>query len=300
MSIGNHISKEGLKFGEALRRDVARAKNCGVLMNAGQIFVMGPRSNRENVDEKEREELKQATAAGFNLVAHSSYLSNPWGKKSAFGIHLIKRELQICDEIGARGLVVHLAKKEPKVIAEMIPTLLSGDPKAKLFLEVESYKQSDGTYETARKMAILIEEIKNVGVDLNKIGICMDTAHLWAAGKDISDYASAKSYLDLMDRLEVELMLHLNDQIWAIGSGRDEHAPLGFGTIWGTYNKDGDNTLGESGLVAFLEWASVNDRITILERNGDKPKINSRPVINNIESDYLVISKLNMFNNMEV
>lgn len=301
MPLGNHIHRDGKKFPEAIARDIARAKSAGVEMKSGQIFVIGPQSTRENLDEEEKKQLKSITDGGFQLIVHSSYLSNPWGRKPGFGAHLVKRELEICDEIGAKGLVVHLARKPPDEIADMIPKLLKSSPKTRLFLEIESYKADDNTYETTAKISRLVEKIVAKGVSKEAFGICIDTAHIWAAGVDISDYSSMRLYIENIKQNEVELMVHLNDQIWALGSGRDEHAPLAYGTIWGIYNPDAyidgmeRKDIEDSGLAAMLDWVETEDICVILERKPDKPKINSRPLIDNILSDYTLIGKLEYF-----
>lgn len=68
----------------------------------------------------------------------------------------------------------------------------------------------------------------------DRLGICLDTAHLWGAGHDISTTASTLQVLNQCDatfglsRLKV---LHLNDTEKALGSHRDVHARLGEGII---------------------------------------------------------------------
>lgn len=301
MPLGNSINPGGIKLPEAIKRDIKLAESAGVKMTTGQIFVIGPQNSNETLDDEDKKQMKILTDSGFQLIVHSSYLSNPWGRKPGFGTHLVKKELEICDQIGAKGLVVHLARKSSDEIAQMIPKLLANKPKSKIFLEIESYKSDENTYETTAKICKLIEKIVQQGVKKEEFGICIDTAHIWAAGVDIAGYNEMRLYIENIQENNVELMVHLNDQIWAIGSGRDEHAPLAYGTIWGIYNPDahidGLTTLPieDSGLSAILDWVENDDICTILERNPDKPKINSRPLINNILSDYTLISKLGYF-----
>src|SRR6266568_5042776 len=77
----------------------------------------------------------------------------------------------------------------------------------------------------------------------DRLGVCLDTAHLWGAGHDISNAASVRQLLQHFDdiiglkRLKV---IHLNDTEMALGSHRDVHARLGEGII------------GEEGLRALL------------------------------------------------
>ena len=68
----------------------------------------------------------------------------------------------------------------------------------------------------------------------DRLGVCLDTAHLWGAGHDISTRDSTLQVLEHCDaafglsRLKV---LHLNDTTKDLGSHRDVHARLGEGII---------------------------------------------------------------------
>src|SRR5262249_29555478 len=90
----------------------------------------------------------------------------------------------------------------------------------------------------------------------DRLGICLDTAHLWGAGHDISTRASTLQVLAQCDatfglsRLKV---LHLNDTEKALGSHRDVHARLGEGII------------GEEGLRTLLSDARLQDVAVIME-----------------------------------
>lgn len=300
--IGNHVHKEGSNFADAIKRDIEMAKGCGMRMNAAQIFVIGPRNSKQNITDADCITLKKMTDSGFKIVTHGSYLTNPWGAKSAFGIMLARKELELCDKFGSAGLIIHLARVPPETIAAAIPKIFAGSKpdadgtivytKSMLWLEIESYAADECTYEDNIKISKLLDELRKVlsEEEFARIGICLDTAHMWAAGVDISDYDSASTYIRKMRMLEVPLMIHLNDQIWAIGQGRDEHAPLGYGTIWDKYRVDGN--LEESGLYAFLEHAYNDDIMLILERKSDQPKINGLPAIDNRRSDYHIVGKL--------
>jgi deoxyribonuclease IV len=90
----------------------------------------------------------------------------------------------------------------------------------------------------------------------DRLGICLDTAHLWGAGHDISNAASVQQLLQHFDdiiglnRLKV---IHLNDTEMALGSHRDVHARLGEGII------------GEEGLRALLRDSRLGHVAVLLE-----------------------------------
>jgi endonuclease IV len=63
-------------------------------------------------------------------------------------------------------------------------------------------------------------------------------------------------------------MMHLNDSASTLASGKDKHAGLCHGNIWKSYNMEsGHLKLEDSGLIAILEWAEMNDIALILERD---------------------------------
>lgn len=302
---GCHVYKNGKKLDDSIRQSVEMAESCGINMNCAQIFVIGPRNTHENVDKSEISGLQSVVSAGdFKIIVHGSYLDNPWGKKEALGIHLIRRELTICDEIGADGLVIHLHNYSAEKIASLIPKLLSNRPKAKLYLEIESHKPTNTTYETPEKLAHLFHMIKEQEQhhdwfnSAEMIGLCVDTAHLWAAGVDVSSAISAKKWIDNVKQIKEikHIMLHLNDQINPRGSGKDEHAPLCYGTIWRNYNPlNGAEDISDSGLYEFLDWVKSAGLICIIERKPDKPKINNKPEIDNLQSDYNIVREMGYF-----
>jgi len=89
-----------------------------------------------------------------------------------------------------------------------------------------------------------------------RLGVCIDTAHLWGAGYDISSAASTLQVLQQFDeviglrRLKV---IHLNDTEMALGSRRDVHTRIGEGII------------GEEGLRALLTDPRLDHVAVLLE-----------------------------------
>ena len=68
----------------------------------------------------------------------------------------------------------------------------------------------------------------------DRLAICLDAAHLWGAGYDVSSPAVVDEVLSSFDRLiglRRLAMVHLNDSTSALGSRHDRHAHLGEGQI---------------------------------------------------------------------
>lgn len=297
--IGNHVSKEGMHMHDAIKRDVAAAATYGATLNACQIFAIGPRNAKVNLSADDIAKLK-VIAQNMKIFVHASYMTNPFnGTKPEFGIITARRELELCDQFDGAGVIIHLARVGPTDIASVVVKILAGKPdpagnmvttKSMLWLEIESYAATSVTYETAAKCTALLAVLAAVlsPADMSRIGICIDTAHLWAAGTDVASADAADAYMKAMHELGCPLMMHLNDQIYSLGSGRDEHAALMYGTIWATYREDKI----KSGLFKILEYAVRESMPIILERKEDKPKVNGLPVGSNLMSDYMIVTEL--------
>jgi deoxyribonuclease-4 len=98
----------------------------------------------------------------------------------------------------------------------------------------DSAGQGDSIGVTVDELGAIVTAAQAAGADLERLGVCLDTAHLWGAGYALDDPAA-------IDRLLVELdaslgpqrlvMLHLNDARPPCGSRQDRHAHLGAGRI---------------------------------------------------------------------
>jgi deoxyribonuclease-4 len=96
-----------------------------------------------------------------------------------------------------------------------------------------------------------------------RLGFCLDTAHVFAAGYDVSTHDGVNACLDSFDRacgLQRLRLLHLNDSAFDLGSRRDRHAPVGQGRI------------GVDGFACLLSHPDLAGRGGVLEtptRNDD-------------------------------
>ena len=126
-------------------------------------------------------------------------------------------------------------------IAENVDAVLADSP-AKVTLVLEnSSGGGDNLGSRLEDLAALLERVADGSTD--RLAFCLDTAHLWGAGYDISRAEGALGVLDRfheligLDRL---VLVHLNDSRSELGSRSDRHEHLGAGRI------------GPEGLAAFL------------------------------------------------
>jgi deoxyribonuclease-4 len=99
----------------------------------------------------------------------------------------------------------------------------------------------------------------------SRLGICIDTQHLWASGVDYSTVLGTEKMLkEVDDRIGLERLrcLHLNDSKIELGGNRDRHANIGEGTI------------GAKGLAPLVGHPKIRDLPLLLEvpGTGDGPR----------------------------
>jgi deoxyribonuclease-4 len=74
-------------------------------------------------------------------------------------------------------------------------------------------------------------------MDSNKVGICLDTQHMFASGMCTFDshesVVKMYDYLEASTGMKVPSLIHLNDSVCECGGHVDRHAPLSSGHIWG-------------------------------------------------------------------
>ena len=233
MLIGAHVSTAG---GLVAAHERAVERGC----EAMQVFNQSPRMWRPTRwkpdDVAEFLSLMKASPVK-SVTIHAVYLINPatkdreMRKKSADSlIHA----LRMGDEIRADGVVLHPGSTvgEPHDealprVGEMVKHALAESEQCRLLLE-----NTAGAGNTlGRSFEELRELIELAGGD-RRIGVCLDSCHMWATGFDIS---TAEKVGEVVERFKKTVgirrlrSLHVNDSQTPLGSNRDRHAIPGRG-----------------------------------------------------------------------
>ena len=277
--IGYHVEKNGelAKLSFADRIITAYEEMTADGLNACmQVFVAGPRNT--NIVATEADIAKLAAWPYHNrIVFHGTYLDSPW-KLAPVAIANIRSELEIADRIGATGVVVHLPSLTGGLdnITEALKRIAHrADRTAVVWLEIKAAKSRDGTFETPDKIGQLFSTIATKR-DKPRVGLCIDTQHLFACGVSFREYEPTMKWLEETKKAvddarangddPTPIMIHLNDSKSALGSGIDAHENLCHGQIWHGYGlAAGKTDPSFSGLIAVLIWAEMNDIAVILE-----------------------------------
>jgi deoxyribonuclease IV len=240
-----------LPLGEGLLKAARRAVEIGA--SAIQVFTDNPTSwqRRREPPPKLAEFRAQLAAADIGpLAVHGPYLVNLAGGNDVFWRHSVDTlvtDMAAAAAFGARFLNVHvgshrglereagvarLADGVCEVLARTPLEMPAGNPAPMLVLE-NSVGSGDGLGSTLGDLALILAAIDAAGAPAERVGICLDTAHLWAAGTPLDTPAAIDALANEAQALLGErlVMLHLNDARTARGSRVDRHEHIGAGQL---------------------------------------------------------------------
>lgn len=233
LTIGTHMSIAG---------GIAKTAENVVAMEANtmQIFSRNPRGS--NYKDYEQEEIERFQEIRKNhhfgpILAHAPYtmnLASANEKTYEFACMVIREDIVRMDALGIENMVFHPGSHTgigtEAGIANIIRGLdqaLTKEQNITVLLETMSGKGTE--------IGVTFEELKAIrdGVKYpEKLGICLDTCHVFSAGYDIVH--NLDGVLEEFDRilgLDLLRAIHLNDSRMPFGSHKDRHAPVGEGEI---------------------------------------------------------------------
>lgn len=235
-AIGAHVSVAG-----GLIRAVSRAHAIGA--EAIQVFVANPRGwAPPAADPAGDAAFRDAAAeAGLPVFVHAPYLINfgsPSAQTLANSSAALAFSLRRAAAIGASGVVVHagsavLGARWDQAMAqvhEYVPPLLDAAPSGPRLLIEPTAGGGGALAADARSLAAYLQRLDRD----ERIGVCLDTCHVHAAGHDLSTadglLSALRAYRRAVGSGRIALM-HVNDSRDPSGSKRDRHAAIGTGTI---------------------------------------------------------------------
>jgi deoxyribonuclease-4 len=264
MFVGAHVSTSG-----GLAKAVERGEERGC--ESIQIFHQSPRMWRPTkygeedfAAYREAEEASGVEAA----IIHAVYLINCATKDKELrkkSQNSLAHALRIGDGIGAAGVVLHpgAQKGEPhapsmKRAAKVIAAALQETDSCRLLLE-----QTAGHKGLLGRNFDETAELIALAGGGKRLGLCLDSCHLFVQGYDVTDEAHLGAVLDEADAkvgLERLGAVHVNDANAPLGSCRDRHANIGKGEM------------GKRGLAAFLSEPRFEGLPATLETPGPEKK----------------------------
>jgi deoxyribonuclease-4 len=192
-------------------------------------------------DAIDRYQAAEAASGIQPVVAHSSYLINlgsPKAEQFNKSVDALTDELERCEALGVGGLVLHPGAHMGEGVEVGIKQISTGIDQA--HKRSQGFKTRILLESTAGQGTSIGHEISQLGEILKRInepervGICLDTCHLFAAGYDLRDegeydrmVAELKKHVGLK-RIEC---IHTNDSKGECGSHLDRHEHIGKGNI---------------------------------------------------------------------
>ena len=237
MHFGGHVGTAG-----GIDTSIGRARELGA--SAMQVFTQSPRQWRhpEIADDAARRFREGRTRARIADVAcHATYLINLGSADDTTyhrSVRALRDTMAAAGQIEADSVVVHLGSHLGRgldaALHQVVPAVqivlgdTAGAPTWLLF---------ENTAGAGDTLGRTIEELARVMDELgwpDRLGVCLDTCHLWASGVDISDPGRVQELVDEVDeRIGLDRLrcLHVNDAAVGLGANRDRHAPVGLGEI---------------------------------------------------------------------
>lgn len=236
MLLGVHCSISG-----GLHNAFCEAASLGI--TTFQIFTKNQRQWKEKV-------VKPAEASQFRsdfedsdvktAFSHASYLINLASNENALWLRSTEAligEVRRCDLLGLAFIVLHPGsakgsgeqegiKRVVKALKDVIHA--TDDSSVKILLE--------NTAGQGTSIGYKFEHLRQImdGVDSERICVCFDTCHAFAAGYDIRTKSGFEATMESLDRivgLRRLMAIHLNDSKGDLGSNRDRHEHIGKGKL---------------------------------------------------------------------
>jgi deoxyribonuclease-4 len=260
VEFGAHVSSSG-GIDKAIDRIEAIGGDCV------QVFTQSPRMWRptsHTPESIERFKARRREAGIGGVVCHAIYLCNLAATDEGIyerSIQAMRNTVDAASAIEADGVIFHVGSNlglgfEAAVdqttagLAQILERCDGGT-----WLLMENSAGTGGTIgRSVEELQVLVERLDHHP----RLGICLDSCHLYASGYDVTDAKSVEALVRQLDAglgLERLRALHINDSAAPLGSNRDRHANIGEGVM------------GE-GLGTFLAHPELQHLATYLEVPG--------------------------------
>lgn len=273
MLFGSHVSAAG---GVENAPERASAVGCEVF----QFFSRPPQGGpAKKLTDKQIGDFK-ANCKKYKQAA--SYIHTPYYINFAstiprvrYGsISVVREELERGTLLGCQYVMTHLGSTRqagPKLgfhkTWRAIQRILDGyKGSCQLLLEISS-GAGDLVGSTFEELHDLIKNVESVAKYKGKVGVCLDSCHMFASGYDLRDKATVKKTLDEFGKkvgFKYLKLMHANDSYGELGGKRDRHEHIGKGKV------------GLEGFKALVKDKRLKNVNFILETPKDNPEDDPR------------------------
>ncbi len=264
MHLGAHVSSSG-----GIHTAIDRIESIGG--DSVQVFTQSPRTWRPtNHDPATFERFKERRdEVGIRgVVCHALYLVNLASPKDDFyakSVEALGNTVGVACAIDADGVIFHVGSHQgagfeaglERVVPALAEALERCSDTTWLLME-NTAGAGDAIGRSVEELATILDRLEGHP----RLGICLDSCHLFASGYDVTDRAVLDLLLEEVDGsigLDRVRALHVNDSKAPLGSNRDRHENIG------------DGLMGEQ-LGVFLSHPSLQGLPAVLEVPGKEGK----------------------------
>ncbi|MFM7542248.1 MAG: deoxyribonuclease IV [Actinomycetales bacterium] len=265
--IGAHVPTSG---GMA-KRSIEYATT--IKAEAIQVFASNPRGwampePNPQADSKFRELAEQLDIETYVHAPFLINLGSPTQSTYENSLASTAYSLKRGAEIGAKGVVIHTGSAvDENHVAKAWRQIAKGvTPILKKLKPDDPWLLLEPTAGQGQSLVRKLEDLNNYFEALEwhpKVGVCLDTCHVYAAGHDIKTKGGMKKTIDLLVEIvgvERIQLIHANDSMDVLGSLKDRHQNLGEGEI------------GKQPFAELLEHPAISNAPLILETPGEEPE----------------------------
>ncbi|MHC5226650.1 deoxyribonuclease IV [Enterococcus sp. LJL99] len=236
MLIGSHVSMSGKKMLLGAAEEAA-----GYQASTFMIYTGAPQNTRRKPIEEMNIESGQAFMAEnglSNIVVHAPYIINLGNtikpENFGFATDFLRQEIERAQALGATQITLHPGAHVGAGVDAGLQQIIKGlnevlwkEQIPQIALETMAGKGTE-LGRTFEELATIID-----GVTLNdKLSVTMDTCHINDAGYNVKeDFDGVLTEFDKIVGLDRLKVVHVNDSKNPMGSHKDRHANIGFGTI---------------------------------------------------------------------
>ena len=236
MYIGAHLSSSG-----GIHTAVDRAEAVGA--ESLQVFTQSPRTWRPTNHDPanfERFRERRAEVGLHGVLCHALYLCNLAAPDDAVyekSVTAMRSTMQVACAIGADAVVFHVGSHLGSGFENGLERVAPAMEQVLELCTDETWLLMENSAGTGGTIGRSIDELAAIYERLDqhpRLGVCLDSCHLYASGVDVTDAAQLDTLLDEvessigLDRLRA---LHVNDSAMPLGSNRDRHANIGEGLL---------------------------------------------------------------------
>jgi deoxyribonuclease-4 len=231
VEFGAHVSSSG-GIDTAIDRIEAMGGDCA------QVFTQSPRmwrptNHKPEAIERFRDRRREAGLGG--VICHALYLCNLAAPDDAIyekSVRTMKATVDTACAIGADGVVFHVGSHLGAGLDVGLDRTTAALPEILEHCEGDTWLLMENSAGTGATIGRSIEELATLLDRLDshpRLGICLDSCHLYASGYDVTDPAAVDELVKSLDGgmgLDRLRALHINDSDAALGSNRDRHANI--------------------------------------------------------------------------